>query len=216
MKAWGGGGSGYDTYNPGGGPGGYAQADLVVTTGETLNVQVSTGSVMGNAGVPGGGSANDDDGMGDNGGPGGGTVGLDGVAASSGAYPGSQGLGGTQSAGGAGGVYVATGNVYGTAGTALQGGTGGYNSDGFGGGGGGGYWGGGGGSGTTSGGDRGGGGSGFVTGTNTTLSSSAVGSSLPPNTGDPDYISPRGQANLPDPTYSWYNDGGPGLIVIYY
>jgi hypothetical protein len=216
VKAWGAGGS-HQTAGSPGGPGGYAQADITVTTGETLLVAVGGGAGAGLVGGANGG-ANGVTSYGGSGGysgvfrnnaasqanaliiaGGGGASGIINSAAYAGGPGG--GVNGVSGLGnnidnGNGGTQTAGGPFYnaGTAGSALQGGTGVGNGGCAGGGG---YW--GGGSGV-----KGGGGSGYVTGINTSNLASARFSTSPPNTGDADWLNPYGIS------------GQNGYVVIYY
>lgn len=142
----------------------------------------------------GGGSDSDDGGRNANGGAGGGNTGQDGQG-----YSNSYGKGGTQSAGGAGGV-ASPGT--GTAGGALTGGNGATGGGYCGGGGGSGYWGGGGGGQQSSwAGGGGGGGSGYIGGV-TSATNYQGDRTTPGNSGDAN----RGTAG---------NNGVAGKVYIY-
>ena len=154
-------------------------------------------------------------------GAGGGTTGLAGsnyALAGCGAAVGSGGQGGTQSAGGAGGVSVETARN-GSAGTSLQGGAGGTgvpfasSTGNSGGGGGGGYYGGGGGNGDsnfTCGSQTAGGGGSSYTGVLTGASTTAGAGSVAGNAGDSVYLPGVGAGGAQGAA------GGNGLVVIQY
>jgi len=242
VKAWGAGGGGGGTSQDYGGGGGFAQADLAVTPGETLYVQVGGGG--GRASSPSGGT---------NGGGQGGNSGL-GATAGGGGYSGvfrtsvSQANALVVAGGGGGGGHRSTANVYqhgggggggdgtnggpnsgGGAGTESAGGSG-YNAGGplaggagaggdgshySIGGGGGGYFGGGSGNGFgTGGGTAGGGGSGFVSGTNTIqLAGQGYGDASP---GTPANATDPDRAGPRGVGGAGNTDGGGGYVVIRY
>jgi hypothetical protein len=225
VKAWGAsGGSVKYSANTKSGGGGFAQADVAVTAGNTILVAVGGGGAF----LAGANAAG-----GTNGGGNGGTLvltsgggGYSGVflnnlatqanarviaggsgggvqtslgTSTGGGGGGSSGLAGTGTGSGTGGTQTAGGTVNGVA---LQGGRGNGNS----GGGGGGFWGGGGGAGSAS---AGGGGSGYVNGTNTTNTAGTTGGNVA-NSADSDYVVGKGNGVTSN------SAGQPGYVVLYW
>ena len=210
VKAWGAGGE-----TTVGGTGGHVEGTISVSGGDTINVYVGVhdgGSSPSPVSIANGGGLSGVK-YGSNvliaGGGGGGSEGAGGGGGGGNGSGGSgegdfYGNGGTTSAGGNGSsgdpVNGGNGSSWNNGANLVNGGSGGGSTSGSGnrsGGGGAGYYGGGGGGGyydLTASGSGGGGGSGFISAnwTNTVSQQGGLGSSTPPDTGDPNYVSGRG------------------------